>query len=69
MLPPKLTGTDPEAERARYKIVRCDSLCDVPGLILSASAKTGLCLLRDTNGASQQHSFGPGGLRIVLAER
>ena len=60
-----LTGHDPESTRVRYKIVRRDSLADVPGLILSASESTGLCLLRDTNGAIQEYSFGPNGLSIV----
>jgi hypothetical protein len=69
MLPRKLTAVDPEAERRRYKIVRRDTFDDVPGLILSASVDTGLCLLRLANGASQEHNFGPDGLRIVAASR
>jgi hypothetical protein len=67
MLPRKLTAVDPESERRRYKIVRCDTMADVPGLILSASVETGLCLMRSSNGASQEFSFGPDGLRIVVA--
>jgi hypothetical protein len=69
MLPRKLTAVDPESERARYKIVRRDTMEDVPGLILSASVETGLCLVRHSNGASQEFSFGPDGLRIVTAAR
>jgi hypothetical protein len=69
MLPEKLTALDPESIRRRYKIVRRDLLTDVPGLILSASVETGLCLLRDASGASQEHNFGPDGLRIVAAAR
>ena len=69
MLPTKLTAADPEAMRVLYKIVRSDSFADVPGLILSASQETGKCMLRDTNGASQEHDLGPDGLRIVLAKR
>ncbi|MGH7030001.1 MAG: hypothetical protein ACREEZ_06205 [Stellaceae bacterium] len=69
MLPRKLTAFDPESERRRYKIVRCDTMADVPGLILSASIETGLCLLRQSNGASQEFNFGPDGLRIVVAVR
>ena len=68
-LPYKLTATDPESERVRYKIVRRDYMTDVPGLILSASVETGLCLLRHPNGASQEFNFGPDGLRIVPAAR
>lgn len=69
MLPRKLTAVDPENERRRYKIVRRDTMEDVPGLILSASIKTGLCLLRLSSGASQEFNFGPEGLRIVPAAR
>jgi hypothetical protein len=69
MLPRKLTAVDPETERRRYKVVRCDTMADVPGLILSASVETGLCLMRSTNGASQEFNFGPDGLRIVVAAR
>lgn len=69
MLPRKLTAVDPEEERRRYKILRRDTYEDVPGLILSANVDTGLCLLRLSNGASQEHNFGPDGLRIVAASR
>jgi hypothetical protein len=69
MLPRKLTAVDPESERRRYKIVRRDTMEDVPGLILSASVEAGLCLLRLSSGASQEFNFGPDGLRIVTAAR
>jgi len=69
MLPRKLTAIDPESERRRYKIVRRDTMEDVPGLILSASVEAGLCLLRLSSGASQEFNFGPDGLRIVTAAR
>ncbi len=69
MLPRKLTAVHPENERRQYKIVRRDTMADVPGLILSASVETGLCLLRDSRGASQEFNFGPDGLRIVVAAR
>jgi hypothetical protein len=69
MLPRKLTAVDPESERRRYKIVRRDTMEDVPGLILSANVEAGLCLLRLSNGASQELNFGPDGLRIVTAAR
>jgi hypothetical protein len=71
MLPQKFTAVDPEAERRRYKVVRLDTFNDVaPGsLILSASVDSGLCLLRQPNGANQEFSFGPNGISIVLASR
>ena len=66
MLPQKLTALDSEEERERYKVVRRDTMADVPGLILSASVETGLCLLRNpTTEVSQEHNFGPGGLCIA----
>lgn len=66
MYPTKLTATDPESERELYKIVRRDLMIDVPGLILSANADAGVCILRLSNGASQEYNYGPGGLMIVL---
>jgi hypothetical protein len=69
MLPLKLTAVDPESERRRYKIVRRDTMEDVPGLILSANVETGLCLIRLSTGASQEFNFGPNGMRIVTAAR
>lgn len=69
MLPRKLTAVDPESERRRYKIVRSDTMEDVPGLILSANVETGLCLIRLSTGASQEFNFGPNGMRIVTAAR
>lgn len=69
MLPRKLTTIDPEAERRRYKVVRRDTMQDVPGVILSANVETGLCVLRQSTGASQEFDFGPEGLRIVAAAR
>lgn len=70
MLPTKLTAIDPESERRRYKIVRCDTCVDVPGLIISADAETGICALRctiDGKSTDATHNFGPDGLRIVVA--
>ena len=65
MLPTTLTAADPETARRRYKIVRLDTHQDVPGLILSASVETGLCMMRAASGEAREHSFGPYGLRIV----
>lgn len=69
MLPRKLTAIDPESERRRYKIVRRDTMEDVPGLILSANVEAGLCLLRLSSGASQEFNFGLEGIRIVTVAR
>lgn len=72
MLPNKLIGEEPEEERKRYKIVRSDSLTDVPGLIMSADATTGLCSLKTFivgGDTITNHNFGPDGLRIVPAKR
>lgn len=69
MLPRKLTAIDPESERRRYKIVRRDRMTDVPGLILSASVETGLCLLRLSSGVNREFDFGPEGLSIVAVAR
>jgi hypothetical protein len=68
-LPRRLGADDPESERTRWKIVRADTLADVPGLILEANVDTGSCLMRNASGVSQKHDFGPEGLRIVAAER
>jgi hypothetical protein len=65
LLPETLTAVDPESYRSRYKIVRTDTMQDVPGLILSASVENGLCMVRNAAGESVEHSFGPRGLRIV----
>ncbi len=65
MLPMRLTPVDPEVHRRRYKIVRTDTMQDLPGLILSASVETGLCMVRNAAGDSIEHNFGPFGLRIV----
>ena len=70
MLPRKLTAVDPESERRRgTRSCAATRWQDVPGLILSANVETGLCLLRQSNGASQEFNFGPDGLRIVTAAR
>lgn len=67
MTPHKLSFYAPESERRRWKIVRLDTMADVPGLILSANMDTGLCLLLDAAGSYQEYNFGPGGLWIAPA--
>ena len=61
----ELTAGHSDEERARYRVVRMDTCADVPGLILSASELTGLCVLRDAAGTSHEYVFGPNGLRIL----
>jgi hypothetical protein len=65
----RFTAADPEDERARYKVVRTDTMMDVPGLILSADPVTGLCMMRDATGETKEYNFGPRGLVIILARR
>lgn len=67
MFPRKLTANDSEEERGRWKIIRADTMVDVPGLILSAYVETGICLLRQGDGSSKEYNFGSRGLRIVPA--
>jgi hypothetical protein len=69
MLPTTLTAADPESERRRYKVVRLDTHQDVPGLILSASVETGLCMMRPDSGEAKEYNFGPYGFRIVPRPR
>ena len=64
-----MSAADPESDRRRYKIVRRDTMADVPGLILSASVETGLCLMRLSSGANREFDFGPEGLRIIACDR
>lgn len=67
MMPPhSLSAADSEALRGRYKLVRRDTMADVPGLILCANVENGLCLLRDAKGERQEFNFGPDGLWIVV---
>lgn len=61
----KLSAFDPEDERRRWCVVRCDTLETVRGLILCASEETGLCLFRIENGDWREYHFGPNGCRIL----
>lgn len=67
MLPIRLSAENAESERARYKVVRLDTMADAcPGaLILAACCESGLCIFRKGDGTNQEFSFGPGNLRIV----
>jgi hypothetical protein len=63
--PTKLSFAHPESERLLYKVVRRDTMEDVPGLILLASVESGACFLRGADGSNKEFEFGPDGLRIV----
>ena len=69
MLPTTLTAADPESERRRYKIVRLDTHETLPGLIMSASVDTGICVMQITRAGhateKKEYNFGGRGLRIV----
>ncbi len=51
-------------DRGHFKIVRADSLTDVPGEIITADEATGKCSVH-VGGETKMLSFGPGGIRIV----
>jgi hypothetical protein len=65
MLPRKLVQDMPEAERARWRIVRLDTHQDLPGLILSADADAGVVTMKGADGAAKDYSLGSGGFAIV----
>ena len=60
----KITSDMPEAERKRYKLVRTDSLADVPGPIVTADEMTGECTVV-VAGEHKQYNLGPRGIRII----
>jgi hypothetical protein len=71
----KLSWFDPEELRRQYKVVHTESYEDIPGHILIADARTGMCLLKtqliDTPMSDvrfafgQEYDLGSGGLAIV----
>lgn len=65
MLPIKLTADESERLKRCYKIVRRDTMQDLPGEIASADTDTGVCVLRQTDGTAQDYNLGAGGLIIV----
>jgi hypothetical protein len=50
--------------RKRWKIVRTDTMTDMPGRIISANEVTGECSL-DIGGETRTLNFGPRGFKIV----
>lgn len=61
----KLESYHSAEEKAKWKIVRADSLADVPcDEIVSADEDTGECKVR-IKGEEKTLSFGPGGIRVV----
>jgi hypothetical protein len=66
MLPRKLAAELPEAERARWRIVRLDTVAELPGLILAADCDAGTATMKvPVSGEAKDYSFGPGGLAII----
>jgi hypothetical protein len=63
----ELLSSVDEKIRGRYRIVRLDFINGgvVDGDIISASEKTGLCLVRLKPDVTKDYNFGPDGLRIV----
>jgi hypothetical protein len=51
-------------DKRRWKIVRTDNYCDVPGDIVTADEATGECCV-SVGGQTKTLSFGPGGIRLV----
>jgi hypothetical protein len=64
-LPRRIAQDAPEAERRRWRIVRLDTLTQLPGLILSADADTGVATMKGKDNQVHDYSLGPGGLVIV----
>ncbi len=69
----KLESYHSADDKRRWKIVRTDSLTDVPGDIISAFEESGECCLQvATPGGGNEtktFSFGPRGIRIVGRRR
>ncbi len=65
MLPSKLAAHEPEGLKRCYKIVRRDTMQDLPGDIVSADTDTGVCVLRQADGAAKDFNLGARGLIIV----
>jgi hypothetical protein len=64
----QITSAMPENDRKRFKLVRTDSLADIPGLIIEADDTTGRAKLRDA-GAEKLVDLGPHGFRIMPVSR
>jgi hypothetical protein len=65
MTPRKLSGEHPESERRRWRVIRADTMQELPGEILSADADSGACVLKQSNGEAKDFSLGAGGLIIA----
>jgi len=60
----KLESWDSAEKKKRWKVVRLDTVEDVPGDIISADESFGECMM-DVAGEQKTYSFGYGGIRIV----
>lgn len=56
------------AEVERYKVIRTDSLADIPGTLISADDQTGIVTLKEGD-KTVTHNFGIHAIRIVLKRR
>ncbi|HEY1298845.1 MAG TPA: hypothetical protein VGF07_00010 [Stellaceae bacterium] len=65
MLPNKLPADAPEKLKRCYKIVRRDTMQDLPGEIVSADVDAGVCVLRRPNGEAADFDLGARGIIIV----
>jgi hypothetical protein len=69
VLPTKLVQTETEPAKMRphthYKVVRLDTMTDVPGKVMSASNETGVCLMQLESGDVLEFNLGAFGLIIV----
>ncbi len=64
----KLESWHSSEDKRLWKIVRADSLTDVPGEIVTADEDTGECIVH-VGAETKTLSFGPGGIRIVARGR
>jgi len=65
MYPEKIENGAPEEERKRWKLVRRDSLADIPGLIVYADVLSGKAVLQQVDGTNKNIDVGPHGLLIL----
>ncbi len=64
----KLESWHAPQEKRRWKIIRLDTVVEVPGDIVAADEATGDCSVTE-NGETKTLSFGPGGIRLIGAGR
>jgi hypothetical protein len=69
LLPRRLTAEQPDAERARWCVVRLDTMAPLDGEILAADVDSGVATMRrrapDGSPVQVTYSPGPGGIAII----